>query len=144
MSTGSFIPKTIYEEAVFIDSSAFIEICKKNQQALAYNSYLQSDNIPCYIHPGIIYETHRRILFDISKNSAYDFLFRIYSSNINIIHPCSSDKSQALALIKKYWDHRITYCDAVSFSIMIRLGIYKAFSYDRKHFWTVGFYLVPV
>jgi len=144
VSTGSFIPKTIYEEAVFIDSSAFIEIWKKNRQALAYNSYLQSDNIPCYIHPGIIYETHRRILFDISKNSAYDFLINIYSSSINIIYPCSYDKSEALALIKKYWRLDITYCDAISFSIMKRLGIYQAFSYDRKHFWAIGFYLVPL
>ncbi len=137
------IPNTIYERAVFIDSSAFIEIWKKNTEATAFNSYIETDKIPCYIHPGIIFETHRRLLFDLNKQTAYDFLIKVFSSGIRIVNPCGSDYDDAKQLIGKYWDLNLTYCDAISFSIMKRLGIYKAFSYDKNHFLAIGFLVLP-
>jgi predicted nucleic acid-binding protein len=48
-----------------------------------------------------------------------------------------SDQQEAIQLLRRYRDKAWSFCDAMSFSIMRRLGIYKAASADH-HFRQIG------
>jgi uncharacterized protein len=67
---------------------------------------------------------------------------RIYSSSLTLLEPEPSDRRAALALLEKYADLRVGYCDCVSFVMMRRLRLSDAFSFDR-HFQQAGFRLWP-
>jgi predicted nucleic acid-binding protein len=66
----------------------------------------------------------------------------LLASSVAIVEPESSDRKAALALLEKFADQRVGYCDCVSFVIMRRLRLRDAFAFDR-HFERAGFRLWP-
>ena len=145
MVDHSHVPKTVYERAVLLDTSAVLELERQNREALACLHAIQFKKLPVYITSQVVTETHRRLLFDFGQNAASSFLGLVYSgsSGLNIVRPSEEDESEAIRLIRKYESLKLTLCDALSFAVMLRLGILRAFTYDRNHFWTVGFVVVP-
>jgi predicted nucleic acid-binding protein len=61
---------------------------------------------------------------------------------LEIERPGLDDELAALDLFETYADQSVSYTDALSFAIMRRLGIERAFSFDR-HFVLAGFELWP-
>ena len=58
-------------------------------------------------------------------------------------HPDAEDEFEALVeLFRKFADQRVSFTDCVSFALMRRYGIAKAFGFDR-HFVHAGFELWP-
>jgi uncharacterized protein len=53
----------------------------------------------------------------------------------------AADEQTALEIISRYIDKEYSYTDATSFAVMQRLGIRRAFAFDR-HFQQYGFELV--
>ena len=137
------IPQTLYERAVFLDTSAFIELQLNKPDALDCKQQIDLYLLPMYTTTLIIAETHRRLLFDHGKNPAFSFLSWIYTSNVTIIRHDIPEDCVAKNLVYQFWDLGITYCDAVSFAVMLKLGIFKAFTYDCEHFRAVGFVTYP-
>jgi predicted nucleic acid-binding protein len=74
---------------------------------------------------------------------AIEFLERIKASP-RILKMCSNEniETEAEGILAKYVDQDFSYTDAVSFVIMKRQKIKKAFCFD-KHFVTAGFLNVP-
>ena len=64
------------------------------------------------------------------------------SKNIEILRPDADDELAALDLFRKFADQRASFTDCVSFALMRRHGISRAFSFDR-HFELAGFELWP-
>ena len=58
------------------------------------------------------------------------------------IYSDQSLEQDAENILVKYQDQDFSYTDAVSFAVMRRDGIDRAFSFDR-HFVTAGFTIVP-
>jgi predicted nucleic acid-binding protein len=52
------------------------------------------------------------------------------------------DETQALAILRRYVDKTFSYTDATSFAVMERLGLRRAFAFDR-HFAQYGFEVAP-
>jgi predicted nucleic acid-binding protein len=137
------IPQTLYERAVFLDTSAFIELQLHNPDALDCKKQIDLYLLPIYTTTLIIAETHRRLLYDHSKHSAFSFLSWIFTSNITIIRHDKPEDSVAKDIVHQYWDLGLTFCDAVSFAVMLKHGIFKSFTYDCHHFRAIGFVTYP-
>lgn len=80
---------------------------------------------------------------ELGHQAAINFLERIKASpRILRIYSNEDIESDAEELLKKYSDQDFSYADAVSFMIMKRERIKKAFSFDG-HFLTAGFINIP-
>ncbi len=64
------------------------------------------------------------------------------SKTLTVLRPDERDERGALALYEKYADQKVSFTDAVSFALMRRNGIKRAFAFDR-HFELAGFELWP-
>jgi len=82
-------------------------------------------------------------LFDHGYQVAERFLAVIHGGEATVTRPTHDDEADAVQLIRQYSALRLTFCDAVGMTVMLRLGILRAFTYDRAHFWAVGFIAVP-
>ena len=138
-----YVPQSIYQDAVFLDTSAFIELALKNPDALACESQIASYLIPTYTTTLIIAETHRRLLYDHNENLAFAFLSQVLSSNVNIIRHDKEADTRAKDILSQYWALKLTFADSVSFAVMLSLGIAKSFTYDNNHFQALGFVTYP-
>lgn len=68
----------------------------------------------------------------------------IYESElIDIFRPEEAEELEALVFFDKYYDQDVSFTDCVSFVLMKRRGIQRAFSFDR-HFDLPGFTRIPL
>ena len=126
-----------------MDTSAFIELRQGNQEFILCEQAIRNRRLPIYVTSTVIVETHRRFLFDFGYGAAKHFLERAYSGGFNILRPTPGDEEQAMQLLDRYADLEMTLCDAISMAVMLRIGILRAFTYDRRHFSAALFIVVP-
>ena len=126
-----------------MDTSGYLALFERRPDALACDASLQSGHFPRYVTSAVIIEAHRRFLFDHGWQTAVGFLEDVYNGQTIIVRPDEEDERNARRLIQKYSDQDLTLCDALTFVVMFRLGIERAFTYDNNHFWTVGFVAIP-
>jgi predicted nucleic acid-binding protein len=61
---------------------------------------------------------------------------------LTILRPDASDESAAVDLFRKFADQKVSFTDCVSFALMRRHKLKKAFTFDR-HFADAGFEIWP-
>ncbi len=67
----------------------------------------------------------------------------LYASRVlTILRPDAADEAAAVELFLKFADQRVSFTDCVSFSLMRRHRLKKAFTFDR-HFGDAGFEVWP-
>jgi len=136
-----------FPENVFVDTSAWVALANEDdanhkKAAAVYPSLLK-------IQKGlvtsnlIIAETYVLLLNELGHHAAMNFLERIKTSP-RIMKMYSNDdvEGDAVGILGRYDDQDFSYTDAVSFVIMKRQKIRKAFCFD-KHFATAGFESIP-
>jgi len=64
------------------------------------------------------------------------------SERLEILRPGPAEEQQAIELLGKYADQIASFTDCVSFVLMRKRGIERAFTFDR-HFASAGFRLWP-
>jgi len=131
----------------FIDSSAFIAVIDKDDQnhlsAISFFRYLIIEKSLKLITSNlVIAESYTRILYRTYFDSARRFLEMIYSSDIQIIYSDAKIEQATEEILYKYSNLKLSYTDAVSFSIMRKNKIENAFTFD-KHFQSVGMKIFP-
>jgi predicted nucleic acid-binding protein len=126
-----------------MDTSAYLGILEQRPDAQACAASLHTRRFPRYVTSTVIVEAHRRLLFDYGYETADRFLGCVYAGETIIVRPTQVDESEAVTLLRKYPDLRITLCDALTMTVMLRLGVIRAFTYDCVHFWAVGLIAVP-
>ena len=68
----------------------------------------------------------------------------LYASRVlTILRPDAADESIALDFFRKFADQKVSFTDCVSFALMRRHRLKKAFTFDR-HFARAGFEVWPV
>jgi predicted nucleic acid-binding protein len=90
----------------------------------------------------IIYESHRRFLFDLGVLKALTFLERVFDGSVNIVRTVADDEDNARTILARYQGLRLTLADAANVAIMVRLGIAAIFSYD-DHYPQIGVIRIP-
>ncbi len=90
----------------------------------------------------VLAELHRLILHRSHRTAAMDAVRRIrLTPRGEIIHTDGDDLSAAVDLLDRYADQDLTLTDALSFAVMHRMKIRRAFAYDRD-FAIAGFELI--
>jgi uncharacterized protein len=85
----------------------------------------------------VVAETHALILIRRGRNHAWQFLQSIYTGSTNVDRVEERDERRARSILEQYRDKDFSYCDAISFVVMERLGITEVISFD-EHFRQYG------
>lgn len=133
---------------IFVDTGAFLARYLPRDQyhehARAAWERLPSEPWPVYTSNFVLDETltllGRRASFAFAADRAESILT---STTIVILRPDAEDELEALELFRKFADQRPSFTDCVSFALMRRYEIPRAFGFDR-HFLDAGFELWPV
>ena len=132
---------------VFVDTSAWVALADKDdshhkEAASSYPSIFKNHK-NLITSNLVIAETYFVLLQELRHEAAIEFLERTKASpRILTIYSNQNIETEAEGILVKYVDQDFSYTDAVSFVIMKRQKIKKAFCFD-KHFVTAGFTSIP-
>jgi predicted nucleic acid-binding protein len=131
---------------IFIDTGAFaaryFSHDQDHQRAVEIWNRIITNGENCVTSNFILDETFTLL----ARKAGYEFALQraknIYASQaLKIIRPEEKEELSALDFFNKYADQAVSYTDCISFAIMKREKISRAFSFDR-HFQLAGFKLI--
>lgn len=132
---------------IFIDTGAFvarhIERDQHHRDAVAYWAEIARGKQRCMTSSFVLDEAFT-LLGRLAGNAfAAGRARNIYASrSLCILRPDAGIESRALEFFVKYADKQVSFTDAVSFALMRKERIRRAFTFDR-HFADAGFRVVP-
>ena len=131
---------------VFVDTSAWCAIIDasdaEHEGAAAALADLARTRARLVTSGHVLAELHRLILHRSHPKAALEAVRRIRDTpRSEFVHADDDDLSAAVGLLEHYADQDLTLTDAVSFAVMRRMGIRRAFAYDHD-FAIAGFELI--
>lgn len=124
-----------FRRTAFIDSSAFYALTDRDdgnhQAAEAIVRELQHLRWALVTSTYVIAEQHALHLSRLGRVIALQALDAIDRSEITVVRPTPADDGDARQIRLRYVDKARSYTDASSFTIMERLGLRYAFTFDR-------------
>jgi uncharacterized protein len=139
------IPRPARERRVFVDSSAYLALLDRDDEhqpeAVAVVRRLAAERYRSYTTNILLIECHALVLSSLGIEQAGRFLRDMEASSTTIIRVRASDEERAKRILFRYADKDFSFADAISFTVMERLGIRYAFTFDR-HFAQYGFSVV--
>jgi len=140
----------LYADAILIDTSATVAVMDTADplHADARDALEELNSCGQYLLCAVdstAHESFTRIRYNSRLETAlagYSWLRTEQIAKIRTIDFSATDEDKALALIRRYPDVRLSFHDALCAAVMLRLGIYRIFSFDAD-FWTFGFELLP-
>lgn len=132
---------------IFVDTGALLArfVARDQHHTKAQRSWkqLRRNEWQSYTSNFVLNETFtllaRRTTYEFAAERARNLLV---SQALTILRPDSSDELRALDLFEKFSDQRVSYTDCISFVLMRRRAIHRAFAFDR-HFRDAGFQVWP-
>ncbi len=129
---------------VFVDTGAWIAFLHETDThhiaALAIGARLKQQKTHLITTNFVIAETHA-LLLRAGYAPAVTFLRKVAAGQMAmVIRAEADDEAAARAIIYQYTDKGYSLTDAISFAVMTRLGITRAWSYDqhfKQHGWQV-------
>ena len=134
-------------EDIFVDTSAWVALADKDDShhkdaASNYPSIFKNHK-SLVTSNLVIAETYILLLKELRHKAAIEFLERVKASpRILRIYSNENVETEAEGILATFADQDFSYTDAVSFVMMKRQKIRKAFCFD-KHFVTAGFTNIP-
>ncbi|MBD3391959.1 MAG: PIN domain-containing protein [Chitinivibrionales bacterium] len=134
-------------ETVFIDTGAWFAGIAKNDQhhdeAMKHRDRLLKQKDRFITTNLIIHEATMLLERKVSKKEAIKFLKAVVKDHlVDIVHADEDVEQEGVALYQKYKDQDFSVTDCISFVVMKREGIKRAFTFD-KHFKTMRFSVEP-
>jgi predicted nucleic acid-binding protein len=132
---------------IFIDTGAFIAryVRQDSSHRRARKAWAEiaKSRSRCYTSNFVLDET----LTLLGRRASYSFAADrgrsiLRSSALTILRPDAEDEEKAIEVLAKFADQQISFTDCVSFVLMRRNRLERAFTFDR-HFATAGFEIVP-
>lgn len=84
-----------------------------------------------YTTNALLIEAHALLLSVLGNRAAYQFLREMDRGTTTIIRVRASDEERAKEILGRYADKDFSFNDAISFTVMERLGMTAAFTFDR-------------
>lgn len=145
MNSLPAIGNTIYERAIILDAGPLISIYdpqdKRGDSIQELIKRLQQRQFPLYITLLTISEAHNRILQDVNKQRALEFLNDIMDGSVHILRMQDDDDAKIVNIISRYQDQTISFTDAAVMVLMMRNHIQKVLTYDW-HFNLLNFIVI--
>ncbi len=134
-------------EKLFVDTGAWLAVIDPRDQYHQPASAFYRQVLQAHRHlittNLVVAETYVNLRRSVSHAAAMGFLDIIErSSRIECVWSSPDLEYQARQILRQYADQDFSYVDAVSFALMQKMEITKAFTFDR-HFATAGFVCVP-
>ena len=132
---------------IFVDTGAFIAryIRQDGHHRRARRAWAEIDRSGsrCFTSSFVLDETFTLL----GRRSSYSFAADraralLGSTVLTILRPDADDEMRAVDLFAKFADQQISFTDCVSFVLMRRHRLERAFTFDR-HFADAGFDLMP-
>ena len=132
---------------IFIDTGAFVarHVARDQHHGEAIKVWEQLGNSRerCLTSTFVVDEAVTLIGRRAGHRLAADVGRRIYTSRaLELLRSSSDDELRALTRFEKFHDQDVSFTDCVSFVLMERRKIRRAFAFDR-HFQVAGFETVP-
>lgn len=132
---------------IFIDTGAFLARHVSHDQfhAKARRAWkdLEKLKAPLFTSSFVLDETFTLLARRTSYAFAAARAEATYASRVlTILRPDPDDELSALALFRKLGDQEVSFTDCVSFALMRRHKLTRAFTFDR-HFAAAGFAIWP-
>lgn len=128
---------------ILIDTGAFLALIyekdRRHEQAKSFLLACRRNNIQIMTTNFIVAETYTLISTRLGRHYA-----RIWLKHLAwpVERITEDDESRVREILFKYTDKDFSYTDATSFTVMERVGIEAAFTFDR-HFAQYGFRILP-
>jgi predicted nucleic acid-binding protein len=130
------------ERRVFVDTSAYLALLARNDQyhpqAAEIFQLLLRERAPQFTTNTVVIEAHALILSTLGIGPGQAFLRSIDAGGTTVVRSRASDEERAREIIYQYGDKDFSLTDAISFAVMERLHITRAFTFDH-HFAQYGF-----
>ena len=130
---------------IFVDSGAFIarEIEKDEHHEAANAAWDRLDErpVPLFTSTPVVSEV-LTYLRRHTKGKVAEGLAEAFQTSeiLTILRPTAADEAEALRLFRKYRDQpSVSWADCVSFALMKRTRLRRAFSFDADFFDRAGF-----
>ena len=132
---------------IFVDTGAFLAryLARDQHHETSRGAWRELPSRPWRLHTSnfVLDETFtlmgRRASHEFAAQRAEAILT---SKSVAILRPDADDELEALEYFRKFGDQRVSFTDCISFALMRRHGIPRAFGFDR-HFAQAGFELWP-
>ena len=128
-------PLPLRERRVFVDSSAYLALLdtddEHHSEAIETLQELAQARYRQFTTNVLLIESHALILSVLGRGRAAQFLKDMQESNTVVIRARAADEERAKQILFQYTDKDFSFADAISFSVMERLAIRHAFSFDR-------------
>lgn len=134
-------------EDIFVDTGAWVAIADEddayhNDAVTIYPGLLKSSRSLVTTNL-VVAESYVIIMNELGHQAAIRFLEGLNASpRIMKIYSSEDIERESEDILRRYADQDFSYSDSVSFTVMKRQKIKKAFSFD-KHFQTMGFVRIP-
>jgi len=134
------------ERRVFVDSSAYLALLdtddEHHREAIETLQELAQARYRQFTTNVLLIESHALILSVLGRRRAAQFLKDMEESNTVVMRARASDEERAKQILFQYTDKDFSFADAISFAVMERLDIRRAFTFDRD-FAQYGFTVLP-
>jgi len=131
-------------ERIYIDTSAYYALVDSDDAnhhaATSLAHLLSQEAAELYTSNFVIAETHTLILNRLGYDAAAHVLASVYTSATRITRATEVDERRGREIVLQHKDKTYSLVDAISFAIMERLHLRRAWSYDQ-HFRQFGFSL---
>ena len=130
--------------AILIDSCAIVALKSQTDQFhdSAKNYFKFAQGVRWIVMNSTTHESYTRLRYDSDLGTAlgaFDWLsdFPFYKIPFE-----NKDEEKARDILERYGEHVVSFHDALCAALMLRIGLYRIFSFD-KHFWILGFQVEP-
>lgn len=132
---------------IYVDTGAFIAryIRQDTHHRKARRAWgeIEKGRVRCFTSNFVLDETFtwlgRRASYPFAAQRARALL---HSAALTILRPEAEDEEKAVDLFDKFADQQVSFTDCISFVLMRRNRLERAFTFDR-HFKSAGFEVVP-
>jgi uncharacterized protein len=119
---------------VFVDTSAFFAMATKRDQrngaALELWRRLVKERTSLITTNFVAAELHALVLTKIGASEANEILRQLDRSDTAIVRADLADELRAREIVSQFTDHEYSLTDAISFAVMDRLSLRRAFTFD--------------
>jgi predicted nucleic acid-binding protein len=132
---------------IFVDTGPFVARSVRQDghhvRSRRVWTQLEADRIRCFTSNFVLDEAFTLL----GRRSSYSFAAEraralLESAVLTILRPDAEDEAAAVGLFAKFADQRVSFTDCISFVLMRRHRLSRAFTFDR-HFADAGFELIP-
>jgi predicted nucleic acid-binding protein len=88
------------------------------------------------------HESYTRLRYSVSHSKAIAAYEWLHATPVQTLPFGPDDEAAAVGMLRKYHDHSLSFHDALCAAVMLRIGVFKVFTFDSD-FSTMGFAVVP-